>query len=329
MNNKGISITVTLFSILILAWYLSWLWMGDIVWWLVFLNRGVPYLFIPVLPLLAWVVFTRRLKLGIPLLVPIVIFGWLYSPYLFPQWTRSASRKTELRVMTYNVLFSNSDYAAVSAVVLEQLPDLVALQEVQPDMMRALQKRLAKEYPYSLMGSENDYGTTAVFSRHPIEAAEEWDLDADRPAVAVRLRIHDQPVVFVSVHLLAYNLWWTRLRDIPEVTMQQTTDQNRQARILLELLEQESGIVLVGCDCNSYETSSSYRLLAEYLNNSAREVGRSTQLRSEREDLTPDTALQHIDYVWYRGPLEPLHVFKVNDSGGSDHLPVLAIFQWK
>jgi endonuclease/exonuclease/phosphatase (EEP) superfamily protein YafD len=43
----------------------------------------------------------------------------------------------------------------------------------------------------------------------------------------------------------------------------------------------------------------------------------------------PDIGPQHIDYVWYRGDLEPAGVYIVNDSGGSDHFPVLAFFDLK
>ncbi len=43
-------------------------------------------------------------------------------------------------------------------------------------------------------------------------------------------------------------------------------------------------------------------------------------------NVRQDTDLQHIDFIWYREPLVPTGVYKILDSGGSDHLPVLANF---
>lgn len=314
------------YSLLTLLWFISWLLVRDANWWLVLMNRGVPYIFIPTLFLAVWIVFVRQPKRLMPLLVPVIIFAILYYPYLFPKFAQPTDGSNSLKVMTYNVLFSNYDYDAVANVVLTYKPDLVALQEVQPEMMSELEERLKEEYPYSLMGTPNDYGTTAVFSRHPVSEAYVLDLQADRPAVVVKTEINDQEVTFVSVHLLAYNLWWTKLKDIPATVMERTFNQNRQANLILGESRIRQGIVLVGCDCNSYETSSSYRILGSRLNNSAREVGWVLGV-----DVFPgakqDTDLQHIDYVWYRGAITPINVFKITDSGGSDHLPVLAVFE--
>ena len=155
---------VIAYVILISTWFVSWLIVGDTNWWLVLLNRIVPYLFVPIFLFLAWGISSRQFKLMIPLLVPGLIFICMYHPYLFPKPAQPFDKNHQLRVMTYNVLFSNMDYDAVANVVLTQQPDLVALQEVQPEMMNALEERLGDDYPYSFMGTENAYGTTAVLA---------------------------------------------------------------------------------------------------------------------------------------------------------------------
>jgi endonuclease/exonuclease/phosphatase (EEP) superfamily protein YafD len=319
--------TVTIgYSLSLLAWFISWLLVGDANWWLTLLNRVVPFLFLPVLVLLGWVTYFRRIELIALLLIPTFIFVQLYDPYLFPRFVSPVNNDRTLKVMTYNVLFSNSDYEAVAEVILNYRPDVVALQEVQPTMMSELEQRLGEEYPYSLMGTQNDYGTTAVFSRHPFVESSVLDLQADRPAVVVKIGLGNEEFTFVSVHLLAYNLWWTEPKDIPATVMERTINQNQQAELILEQLKAENGMVIVGCDCNSYETSSSYRIFDDWLDNSAREVGWVLG-GGNLPDVKQDTYLQHIDYIWYRGTIEPIGVFKVIDSGGSDHLPVLAIFR--
>jgi len=292
------------------------------------INRIVPYLFLPVPFFLAWIIFSHNFKAIIPLLLPVLIFGSLYYPYLLPRFTQSVARDFELSVMTYNVLYSDSDSDAVANLILTYHPDLVALQEVQPSMMDALEERLGIEYPYSIMGTENDFGTTAVFSRHPFTNTHILDLQADRPAVVVKAKVHDEEITFVAVHLLAYGLWWVKLKDIPATVVERTADQNRQVETLLDTLKDEDGIVIIGCDCNSYETSSSYRIMEQSLNSAAREIGWLLN-ENEVKNVSPDTVLQHIDYVWYRGSLKPVRIYTINESGGSDHLPVLALFELK
>jgi vancomycin resistance protein VanJ len=322
------SVFVMIYVSLISAWFVSWLLIGDDNWWLISINHFVPYLFVPVLFFFAWAIFSRQFKVIILLPLPILIFGRLYHPYLLPKFTQPVETNSELRVMTYNVLYTNLDYDAVANVILAYQPDLVALQEVAPEMMDALEERLAIDYPYSKRETENTYGTPAIFSRYPLTDAYVLDLQAGRPAVVAKTNVHDKEITFVAVHLLAYGLWWVKLKDIPVIIVTRTAEQNRQAEILLEEIKNEAGMVIIGCDCNAIETSSSYRILDQHMDNAAREIG---WLLSENEfpNVIPDTALQHIDYVWYRGNLEPMRVYTVNDNGGSDHLPVLAVFNLK
>ena len=321
-------VLIIAYSVLITMWFAAWLIVGDSNWWLTLLNRVVPFLFIPVPLFLIWGISSRRIKLLTPLLIPCLIFAWIYRPYLFPKPAQSFDQGTQLRVMTYNVLFSNLEYDAVANVVLAYQPDLVALQEVQPEMMDALEERLADDYPYFLMGTENTYGTTAVFSRYPFAETEIVDLQADRPAVVVKTKIKNQDITFVAIHLLAYNLWWTKLPEIPEVVMQRTVNQNQQVRTLLDKIDNEQGVVVVGCDCNSYETSSSYRIFDQFMDSAARQVGWSwggNELLGTKQDLY----FQHIDHVWFRGDIMPKRAYKIKDNGGSDHLPVLVIFDMR
>lgn len=327
-QSKKLAILIYIYVVLISTWFISWLTIGDDNWWLTLLNRIVPYLFIPVPLFMMWIIFSRRLKLLIPLLIPTLIFTGIYHPYLFPRQAQSAKAGSVLSVMTYNVLYSNLDYDAVAKIILDYHPDLMALQEVQPPMMSALKEYLANDYPYSILGGENPYGTTAVFSRHPLTDAYILDLKADRPAVIVKTKISDKEITFISTHLLAYGLLWVKLRDIPEVVGERTAGQNRQVNILLDRVKGNDGMVVVGCDCNSYETSSSYRIFAQSMDNTARQLG----LRvgdSQFIHVNQNTSLQHIDNLWYRGPLEPVAVYTVTDSGGSDHFPVLAVFRFE
>ena len=325
-NNHRLKQITLIYTAFLLIWFGLWLTIGDGFWWLTLLNRLVPYLFVPAPVLILPALLNRQRWLILALLIPAALFIFLYQPYLIPRPTQAqAGEAAGLKVMTYNVLFSNSNYQAVANVILTYQPDLVALQEVQPEMIDELVKRLADAYPYHLMGHHNQYGTTAAFSRHPLRDAYVLDLQADRPAVVLKVDVEGREITFISAHLLAYGLWWVPWLDIPATVNLRTFNQNRQAQLILEEIQKAAGPVIVACDCNSKETSSSYRLLNGYLTNAARQVGWVINQRS-LPGAASDTNLQHIDYVFYRGALTPDGVYTIQDSGGSDHLPVLTFF---
>jgi endonuclease/exonuclease/phosphatase (EEP) superfamily protein YafD len=312
------------YSALILIWLGLWLTVRDGWWWLAVINRFALQLFAPVLFVLPLALFSRRRGAIAASLIPPLVFGALYWPYFSPRLARP-DQASSLRVMTYNVLFGNTDYDAVATVILTYQPDLVALQEVQPEMMGALVERLGETYPYSLMGGEHPYGTTAIFSRHPLVESYMLDLKTDRPAVVVKVSVGGQEVTFISAHLLAFGVQWVSLAEIPATITERVFEQGRQARLLVEEVERLGGPAIVACDCNSKETSGSYRILAEAMKNAAREAGWAINA-----PLLPgaqrDADLQRIDYVFYRGALEAMNVYAIRDWGGSDHAPVLAVF---
>jgi endonuclease/exonuclease/phosphatase (EEP) superfamily protein YafD len=315
------------YAILILIWFGLWLAVKDGWWWMASLNRFAPQLFLPAPFILLLAVMSGQRKLVLAALVPIFIFSWLYWPYFIPRPAQSLSGPT-LRMMTFNVLYTNTHYDAIADLILEHQPDLAALQEVQPGMMRRLEERLSGMYPFSLMGSDHPYGTTAAFSRHPLTDSYVLDTKADRPAVVMRLTVNGEPVTFVSAHLLAFGLNWVLLTDaaqIPTAIDLRVFEQERQALIILEEVQNHQGTVIVACDCNSKETSGSTRILAGALTNAAWAVGQrvgGTGLAGGQ----PDLDLHHIDFVFFRGPLTAEGVYTLRDTAGSDHLPVVAEF---
>lgn len=327
MKSSRPSTLLYIYIIFICIWFLLWLTIGDGPWWLTVFNRVVPYLFLPAPLFLVVLARTRKYRLAALLLLPLAIFSFLYHPYIFPNLSKADASRVNLIVMTYNVLYNNSDYDGIARVILTHHPDLVALQEVLPETMSELEIRLEGEYPYSIHGTNKDYGVTAVFSHYPLTEVEVLTLGEDHRAVIAKTIINDQTVTFVAVHLRAYGLQWVRpIRNIPKEIVIRTKAQNRQVEILWEELQNEQGPVIIGCDCNSKETSSSYRMLDRWFNTAAYQVG--WQLPGiQRAGARQDISMEHIDYIWYRGKLEPLAAYRIIDSGGSDHHPVLALFE--
>jgi endonuclease/exonuclease/phosphatase (EEP) superfamily protein YafD len=330
--NRGIRFQVTqylslIYVIFIISWFILWLTVGDKNWWMSAINTIVPCLFLPTLLLLFLFIRIHSLRVLLQLLIPVLIFGTLYFPYLLPRTTKT-NENPNLGVITYNALYRNTHYDNVAQVILTYQPDFVTFQEITPVMMEQLKKRLGGVYPYSLMGPKPSYGTTAIFSRHPSINAYLLDLGIGGTAVVWETQINQKKIKVISAHLLYYGLERVKARDISKAIMEGTVAQNRQAQLIIEEIHKYEGIVILGCDCNSKETSSSYRILADALNNSARFAGWSLFGKTP-ENTKYDRNIQHIDYVFYRGELIPFQVVTIKDSGGSDHLPVLALFEMK
>lgn len=329
MRRRWLSILTGSYVAGLLVWFGLWLLPGgDHFWWMTVLNSLPHYLLAPAPLLLLLAGLQRTLSSLLLALAPVVIYAMLFWPYYLPRWSQTTA-EPELRVMTYNVLYSNMADAAVAQVIRAYQPDLVALQEVQPALMAALQARLAAVYPYSHLGTTHPFGSTAILSRYPLLNVTVADLTADRPAVIAQVQVKAHTVTFVATHLLAYGWQWVSYRQLPAFLMQRTTEQNRQAQILLAnvLTADPKQIIILGCDCNSKETGSSYRLLSHRLINAARAVGwriGATPLPG----TTADRELLHIDYLFYTGPLTTHGVYKILESGGSDHLPVVGEFSF-
>lgn len=303
-------------------------WIGDGFWWMTILNQGAMLFTIPIMILLGWAFIYPNRRLWLALLPCLLVLGLVLGPYALPYRT-AAHPKTDLRIMTYNVLYSNSHPEAIAAVIMRIDADLILLQEVQPAMMKALVDQLASRYPYAMMAAEHPYGTTAAFSRWPVTEARDLDLQADRHAVLLRVQTPKMTITVIAAHLLAFNIRYTPLVDWPATIDKRVKDQEGQVRNLLQLAsDYPHDPLILGCDCNSTEFANSARLLSTTFRNVAHEIGWAVPPGPQpgsRADIRPN----HIDYVWYRGGLQAQATYLWNEHGGSDHAPLVAEFTWK
>lgn len=313
----------------ILLWFLLNLLFGDGFWWLMIMNQLAPVLFVPMLLMMIVVLIRRQWRYLLLLLLPFAIFVWTQGIYLVPTIARQA-QPHELRVMTYNVLFYNQKFTEVADAILSVEPDLVALQEVEVDMAAALIEQFRDVYPYHAVAEMPDWqwGTTMVLSRYPVLEAEILDLQQVRPAMLVRVEAEGKAVTFISAHLYYYN-WHTFPRhEIPTVIRERTQQQNRQVEILLAQIEREENDVILACDCNSKTTQSSYKLLTQSLRNVQGEMA-SQLFQPSVEGTSYHRWLFNVDYVMYEGDLKPVGIYAVDERGGSDHVPLIADFNFE
>lgn len=316
--------TAIVYCLVLVAWFLAWRTFGDANWFLIALNRYALFGFVPTPLLLGfWFVDRRRVLLA---LVPGTIFLAVYGLPFVPGWNRGQPGLA-LRVMSFNILYSNTDYVAIADLVTEIHPDLIGLQEVSPGAYRYLQQALADEYPWSYLGPEHPYGSTAIFSRASVVEFKDLDLRADRAAVVAEVQVDGQPIRFISAHLLAYGLVWHPIEKWPTLAELRTAEQRQQASLLAQIVEATETPVILVCDCNAQVTSDTYRTLTNVLLDSAQpRTGSASTLG--RELIYPEGRLDRIDYQFHQGPLISVGAYVIDTAAGSDHQPIVVDYRW-
>lgn len=295
-------------------------------WWLLGFNWVAHLYFIPILPLLLSTLFTKRWSDLVWLCAPILIFFSVYGAYFRPNFHPPSPN---LRVMTYNILCSDKQYADKAAMIRKYAPDLIALQEVPADALPHLENELGDHYPYIAWGTPvsdhvSSRCSTAIVSKTPFEEQIVLDPGVARSMVLIETVVDQQPLVFISAHIQPS--YWALHRPWPEIPAGLTEylkEQKQEVEFLERIASQyESKPVILGCDCNTHEPTQTYHLLTQFWDNSAAATG--WRFGASIDGGNVDRVFNHIDYIMIHGDVSAVTTYRIQDSAGSDHLPVIA-----
>lgn len=236
---------------------------------------------------------------------------------------------TELKVMAYNIHHCNPpskpgdiDVAAIAKVILDESPDLVALQEVDVHTLRsgkglhqakALAELTGMHYYFrrAIDYQEGQYGI-AVLSKFPIEDTLGFALPMvpgvggePRAVAAVKVKLPDgQLLTFASTHL-----------DLNAHRVVQTE------KIVAELAGSNSPVIIAG-DFNDVPGSEPINVMDRAFQRTCVGGNCPGTIPVERPNRV-------IDYIFYR-PLAGMKVVEHNviaETYASDHRPVVAVLQ--
>ena len=316
----GVNLLTPLHAGLIVGYFaLRWLG-GEELWFVDAIGYILPLLFAPLILLLPGAVLRRsRVLLGF-VAAPAALFLLTYGHLYLPRWPVNVGEPA-FSVMTYNVLHLNSEVDLVAAEIAARAPDVVGLRELEPPMARALEARLAGQYPHHRF--EPGCG---FFSRHPILEYEAFRLAAGEGAWAQQfvLDVGGRPVNFLSVHPRSPPLLGFHPFGLPLGIPTGFANEGRDADItdiLSRLEEMDDPLVVIG-DFNLTDQQSLYAPLTRHLRDAHRESGWGmgfTYTHFPRFRLP----LWRIDYVFHSPNLVAVAT-SVGDYGGSDHRPVVA-----
>ncbi|MCS7290237.1 MAG: endonuclease/exonuclease/phosphatase family protein [Roseiflexus sp.] len=160
---------VFVYFLFVAGWLMARTIYEDRWWWLFLLNAGTPYLLLP-LPFTLLLALIVRRPLAIAFSILLLVPG---APLLAAPWMPSVAsdvtaRSSGFRVMTFNINGANDRPDRVIAAIREARADIVALQELNPDIAAALEHDLKNDYPYQTLDPQWGVTGMGVISWFPL-----------------------------------------------------------------------------------------------------------------------------------------------------------------
>jgi vancomycin resistance protein VanJ len=288
-------------------------------------NNFAPWITVGALVPALIAVFSRRRWALIALQVPsLIAFVFLYGDLFWPRGSVArAEHGIELTVATYNMLSGESDPARVIQVIDDLNADVIGLEELGPTQAALITQQLAEEYPYRRLYTSLRSHGVGLLSRYPI--LEERIFSASRfdrnvRQVRIVLDVGGTPVTVYVSHPHSPG-------DIFPPTAYDTSERDTDLAVLREQIENETNPTLVVCDCNMTDQSDAYRLMDKLLTDSFREAGWGfgfTFPAPHESTFSFLPTMIRIDYVWHSAHFTAYDAYPWDDSGTSDHLPMVA-----
>jgi endonuclease/exonuclease/phosphatase (EEP) superfamily protein YafD len=218
--------------------------------------------------------------------------------------------------MSYNIWQLNRNVPAAVALIREQQPDILLLQELSPYMALEFKKQLANLYPGQELHFVYNPGIAqGIITHYPLTPLEGTP-HAGR-ALKVRVETPDGPIQIWNVHL-RQPFYWPRHASEIESLAHAASDVNEP--------------LILGGDFNTTDQSEMYRELSQHLSNAHWEAGwgfgfsfPSSQHTFKGIGAVPMPIIR-IDHLFHNDHLFVRKARTLSEDGGSDHLPIVAEF---
>ncbi|GAB4371460.1 MAG: hypothetical protein Kow00121_13020 [Elainellaceae cyanobacterium] len=309
---------------LLILWFSLRLVFFDQIWWLALLNTIAFYLFVPLALLLPLSIWARQRYLILGLAIPTAMFIGLFGKLLLPSFlTPTLMPQQAFRMMSFNVLWSNQNYAQIAQAVQTANPDVIGLQEVRPPNIAALTAALA-EYPYSAFHQSDLYHTVGIMSRFPIVSVVQLPDPPLERGLQVVIDVNGTLLTVIVAHLAPNNMPLVPFSEFVKQTKERYARRAAEIDYLKHEVQKRSHPTILVCDCNMTDTSQTYAQLQTILTDSFLEVGWGLGHTLQVEAFP--FPVQRVDYIWHTADLQAVNAY-VGNNGGSDHQPVIATMQ--
>jgi endonuclease/exonuclease/phosphatase family metal-dependent hydrolase len=246
------------------------------------------------------------------------------------KYTGNTIAKTELTIMSYNIHHANPpskagyiDVDAIAAVINNQKPDIVALQEVDVNTRRsglneavilAEKTKMNFYFAKAIDHDGGDYGV-AILARYPLSGGITHKLPTaagtngePRVLAMASIAVNGKKIMLACTHLDA-----------------QRSDTNRllQINAIMDILKKENGPIILAGDLNAAPGGAVINILDQHLTR--------TCLINCGFTIPVENPNKTIDFIAYK-PYAAFTVLShtvIDEKYASDHLPVMARLQLK
>jgi len=337
--------TVIVYAAGVSGWAIAHRLVGDGFWLLALANAFAVYLFVPLPGMALLAALARRRGAWVALLIVTLLFFRLFGGDLLPPSpvARAGTDGPELTVMTYNVLFANTDAAPIVASITGAAahsdslprsdggglgwgpgwePDLVAFQELTPLLAQQLEPAIGAQYPYRTPPHANCYAEVTIWSRYPLQVeAVEDDMLCRVNSVVVDF--DGQPVRVVNVHAWPYI-------GLDRASVEQSFQWRReQVTSILNMVEGQPEPLIILGDLNSTPMHEMYQALDRHLVDAFREAGWGLghtypAMQTRFRGMPLPARLVRIDHIFHSKDWRAEAAEVRAWDGASDHLAVVA-----
>jgi endonuclease/exonuclease/phosphatase family metal-dependent hydrolase len=215
-----------------------------------------------------------------------------------------------LRIFSANVYDANPDVGRIAEEILAAAPDLVALQEVDPDGAASLRRSGDfAHFPHTVSEIRRGASGIALWSRFPLADAEVQEVQG-MPLIRATIVLGGRRLRLYTVHMVA-PLASDRVR------------WRAQLRWLAQALSDERGPLVVAGDFNATRYHPSFRrLLSDRLGDAHERRGRGWAATWPR-DRWPLPPLMRLDHILV-SPGIGVRAIREGRGQGSDHRPIIA-----
>jgi vancomycin resistance protein VanJ len=263
----------------------------------------------------------RRRWLAAAAIVVLLLFMTHFGYLLHGQTSTAiaADNANQLRLMTYNTHYSNSNASEIAQLIASQQPDIIAMQEVTPNLSEALLPRVADTYPYSLYSGPEQ--RLLLLSRYPLKAQSTPE-DIWRALKAT-----------ITTPNGTLNVW--NFHPVPTLKTGRWQSHAEAYKTIARAIAAEQGPQIVLGDFNTTDQSEMYALISDQLVDVHQIVGNGFGFTFPASDVVrqhlPATAqlllvtspVVRLDHILTSHHFTPLTIEVLPNSYGSDHLPVV------
>ena len=270
ISNLKIFVALThYYFIVFFVWLILSPLFGDRWWWLFLLNSFSVYFFI-LLPLpLTVAIITRKRNLLIGVFGIFLTGLFLYGEFFLPSFTENTKAENQLIVMTFNSLGFNTEADGVIASVRASSADIVAFQELNPEIAAAIEEELLDEYPYQLLAPKTGVIGMGLISRYPFREST-FELKGNwvgKPQI-VEINWKKTDITLINFHASPPGAI------IPFENLISTSEKrNHQVSTLASFVNSRKEPVIVLGDLNISEQNDAYKILSADLQDNWREKG--------------------------------------------------------